>query len=60
MQNTTIQHQDGKLMIIIDMNAKTTPSKSGKSNIIATTSGNVNLDEYGLPDCFLGLNLYKK
>lgn len=47
--------EDGKLVLIIDLSVDLGLSGSGKSRMIATTSGNVAI---GLAK--LGLNLYKK
>jgi hypothetical protein len=58
MRNVEYRISDGKLIIEIDLNAKTQPSSSGKSNIVATTRGNQPLD---IPNrnLRLGLNLYE-
>jgi len=60
MQNIemTVREGDGKLVIEIDLNKDYGRSKSGKSVIIATTSGNVSIPDH--PDIHLGLNLYRK
>jgi len=46
---------DGHILTItIDLNADTVPSKSGKSELVATTGGAVNINGY-----MVGLNVYK-
>ena len=48
--------EDGKTLIIeVDLTTKGTPSASGKSMVIATTRGNVNIN-----GVTLGLNVYRK
>ena len=48
--------EDGKTLVIeIDLTAKGTLSASGKSMVIATTRGNININ-----GVTLGLNVYKK
>jgi hypothetical protein len=46
-----------KLTIEVDLSVKGTPSKSGKSNVIATTKGNI---EVPGTDAKIGLNIYRK
>ena len=53
---TTVEH--GKLTITVDLTKDLGPSASGKSIIIATTEGNV--DVPGAPDVKIGLNIYRK
>lgn len=47
------------LTLTIDLDAKGEKSNSGKSVIIASTGGNVPVDQR-TPDVRLGLNLYRK
>ena len=46
--------QDGKLLIEIDLERQGTPSRSGKSLVIASTRGNISVG-----DVTLGLNVYR-
>ena len=46
-----------KLIIEVDLSVKGTESKSGKSDVLATTSGNV---EVPGTDVKIGLNVYRK
>ncbi len=50
---------DGKLTIIIDTNVEFGKSASGKSTIIASSSGNQPIQTPN-GQAFLGLNLYRK
>ena len=59
MQNVIHKITGNKLLVEIDLDAPTTPSASGKTKIIATTSGNQKLDYEG-KEVVLGLNLYTK
>jgi hypothetical protein len=56
MKNVKFAEKNGKLMIEVDLKKTFGKSKSGKSEIIATTGGNIPLPggEY------MGLNIYKK
>ena len=58
MTNVKTEKKGQVLTITIDLNQPGTPSKNGKSLVIASTEGNVKID----PDqeIYLGLNLYKK
>ena len=52
---------DGKILTIqVNLTETQGPSSSGKNEIIATTSGNVNIPVPGKGDVTLGLNLYTK
>ncbi len=55
MQNVKTTVKNGKLLITIDLKAKTKPSTSGKTLIIASSRGNVELED----GVVLGLNCYK-
>jgi hypothetical protein len=55
MQNITHETKNGKLVITIDLSQPGEPSASGKSLVVASTSGNQPVGD-GL---FLGVNLYK-
>jgi len=53
-----MQFKGTKLVLTIDMDKSHGPSKSGKTTIIATTSGNQPIDGY--PTAFIGVNVYTK
>lgn len=55
-KNVSIEVKDNKLTITVDLTKKHGTSKSGKSTVIATTSGNVPISG---TDYKLGLNVYK-
>src|SRR6266568_6839147 len=57
MQNVQFQVQGDKLVIIVDLSQEIGESASGKSVIIATTSGNVSVP--GRDDVKVGLNVYR-
>ena len=50
---------DGMLTIVIDTNVEFGKSASGKSTIIASSSGNQKIETPN-GEAFLGLNLYRK
>jgi hypothetical protein len=57
-ENVKMTIQGSKLIIEVELdNVDTTESKSGKSMIIATTSGNRPVR--GRPEIKIGLNIYK-
>ena len=58
MKNVELKVEHGKLTITVDLAKELGPSASGKSVIIATTEGNV--DVPGAPDVKIGLNVYRK
>lgn len=58
MKNIEMTIDHGKLVITVDLATELGPSASGKSIIIATTAGNV--DVPGAPDVKIGLNIYRK
>ena len=51
----TAKVEGNNLIITVDLNRKGTPSKSGKSLVIATTRGNVKIG-----DVSVGLNVYRR
>lgn len=57
MTNVKIEKKGEKLTIEVDLSVKGSPSKSGKSLVIASSEGNKLID----PDkkIYLGLNVYK-
>lgn len=57
MENIDLKVVKNKLTITVDLSKKQGLSKSGKSQVIATTSGNVTIP--GTDDVKLGLNIYK-
>ena len=58
MKNVEIKVEHGKLIMTVDLTKELGPSASGKSVLIATTAGNV--DVAGAPDVKIGLNVYRK
>lgn len=56
MQNVQMTRKGNVLTVTIDLSAKPTPSKTGKTNIIASTQGNT--DVPGTKGVKLGVNLY--
>jgi hypothetical protein len=56
MTNIKAEVKGNVLTLTIDLKAKGSPSKSGKSQVIATTSGNAAVAG---TEFKLGLNLYK-
>lgn len=57
MKNIEIEKTGDKLIITIDTSKTFGPSKSGKTTVIATTEGNVNIP--GVFGVKLGVNCYK-
>ena len=58
MKNVEMKVDHGKLVITVDLAKDLGPSASGKSVMIATTEGN--MDVPGEPDVKIGLNVYRK
>lgn len=58
MENITMNVKNNKLMIEIDLKAKRRPSASGKTEVIASTQGNVSIPDH--PEIKLGVNCYTK
>lgn len=56
MNNIKTKIDGNKLIIEVDLTKKGAASKSGKSVVIATTSGNVDAGKDGIK---FGLNVYK-
>lgn len=54
-RNVTASIEGDVLTIVIDLSAKTEPSGSGKTLIVASTQGNKRVNG----DVFLGLNAYR-
>jgi hypothetical protein len=57
MQNVEFQVQGNQLVITVDLTQELGVSSSGKSLIIASTSGNVAVP--GFEDIKVGLNVYR-
>ena len=59
MKNVTLEVSEDKILTIkVDLKQSFGPSASGKSEIIASTEGNVSLDgDHGVK---VGLNVYRK
>ena len=57
MQNVTMEVKGQELLIRIDLSKNCGQSKSGKSIIVGTTSGNA--DVPGHPGTKIGVNCYK-
>ena len=57
-QNVSMQKQGNILTITVDLSREFGPSSSGKTVIIATTGGNV--DVPGAVNVKVGLNIYRK
>lgn len=57
MKNVDLSVSGDTLVIKVNLKAPTTTSASGKSEVIASTEGNVSIP--GHPEIKLGLNCYK-
>lgn len=57
MKNVAMKVSGKTLTLTIDLAKSFGPSKSGKSNVIATTEGNIELT--GHEDMRLGINVFK-
>jgi hypothetical protein len=57
MKNIEMKVEKDKLIITVDLTKSFGRSKSGKTEIIATTEGNVSVEQR--PDVKIGLNIYK-
>ena len=58
MKNVEMKVEHEKLIVTVDLTKELGPSASGKSVMIATTEGN--MDVPGEPDVKIGLNVYRK
>ena len=58
MKNVEMQGEHGKLIVTVDLATELGPSASGKSVIIATTEGNI--DVPSAPGVKIGLNVYRR
>lgn len=57
MKNVEMKLNGNKLTIVVDLTKDFGPSKSGKTQIIATTAGNISIPDR--EDVKIGLNIYK-
>ena len=57
MKNAILKVDGNKLTITVDLSKDHGPSKSGKTTIIATSSGNQKIEG---TDAIIGLNVYTK
>lgn len=57
MNNVSATIEGKKLTLVIDLSKNQGPSASGKSEIIATTKGNIELE--GHDKTMIGLNVFK-
>lgn len=60
MKNVQISLDGNTMTIVVDISKEFGASSSGKTTIIATTSGNMAVDESGDPPVMVGLNVYRK
>ena len=58
MKNVKMEVKDNILTITIDLSKEFGISKSGKTNIVASTSGNVAIPDGN--EAIIGLNVYRK
>ena len=58
MKNIEMRVEHGKLVVTVDLTKELGPSSSGKSVIIATTEGNIDVPD--APEVKIGLNVYRK
>ena len=57
MKNIEMKVEKDKLIITVDLTKSFGRSKSGKTEIIATTEGNISVEQR--PEVKIGLNIYK-
>lgn len=57
-KNIKVTVEGGKLLVEVDLTKRYGKSKSGKTTIVASTEGNIELE--GTQGIYLGLNLYTK
>jgi len=58
MQNVQFQREGDLLIVKIDLSKAFGPSASGKTVIVASTRGNPPVP--GSPDCFIGINCFRR
>jgi len=56
MENVAFKVEEGKLVVTVDLGVPGQPSSSGKTTLLASTRGNVQVN----PGVYLGLNVYRK
>lgn len=49
----------GRLVLIVDLDKDLGPSKSMKSTIIGSTGGAITLEEYGMPELRVNVNVFE-
>jgi hypothetical protein len=59
MQNVEMRVEKNKLIIEVDLTKTFGPSKSGKTMIVASTSGNAGLPGVNKEQIKVGLNVFK-
>ena len=57
MKNVEMKIEKDKLVITVDLTKSFGRSKSGKTEIIASTEGNISVEQR--PEVKIGLNIYK-
>jgi hypothetical protein len=57
MKNIEMKVEKDKLIITVDLTKSFGRSKSGKTEIIASTEGNISVEQR--PEVKIGLNIYK-
>lgn len=58
MDNVDLQIVNGQLVLKVDLSKDFGKSASGKTTVIASSRGNVEIP--GQPGVFIGLNIYRK
>jgi hypothetical protein len=48
----------GRLVLVIDLDKDLGPSKSNKTTIVGSTGGALTLEDYGMPDLRVNVNVY--
>jgi hypothetical protein len=57
MKNVAMEVKENKLIVVIDLKQNFGPSKSGKTEIIATTAGNIAVPNSD--GAVIGINCYR-
>lgn len=57
MENVKFEKKGNILTVTIDLSVKGSPSKSGKSIVLASTLGNHKIED--TENTFIGINVYK-
>ena len=58
MRNVVVSREGDTLVLKVDLTKSFGPSRSGKTTVVASTEGNVNVP--GDKDAKVGLNVYRK